>query len=333
MTSEWANLKPNTDGSTGLSPFWAEPPPQPQVLTSQWAFVSNQNQSIQSILLSENETGSNNRRPKLMHMNEYAGWHDRFHTYILGQNTELWLRFITDFDQALDVAASTAASYADLSLDDKKIYDLEKKAFSILSPALNRDIYHQFVSFNTTKLLWDALKTRGEGNEASHKLRHDLLKKEFDGFMHMQGESLKEMTSRFFHLLTELSLHSVTTTPAEVVKKLADALPPQWNEFLEILKYNETLTTTTINDFVQMLENKDQEEILKAKRVPVPQNLDMYYGAPSTAAKPATHAPIQTAFVSSTDLYGNPILVPAKPAPTTDLYGNPLQRVPQQQSQ
>ncbi|KAJ0623118.1 hypothetical protein HanIR_Chr01g0028251 [Helianthus annuus] len=54
-----------------------------------------------------------------MHMNEYPGWEDRFHTYILGQNTESWLCFTTDFDQALDVAASTAATFADLTADKK----------------------------------------------------------------------------------------------------------------------------------------------------------------------------------------------------------------------
>ncbi|KAF5810684.1 hypothetical protein HanXRQr2_Chr04g0172481 [Helianthus annuus] len=58
----------------------------------------------------------------------------------------------------------------------------------------------------------------------------------------------------------------------------------------------------------------------------------MYYGTSSTSsARPVSHAPLQTAFVTSTDLYGNPIQVHVKPAPTTDLYGNPLQPVPQQQ--
>ncbi|KAM0035159.1 putative transcription factor interactor and regulator CCHC(Zn) family [Helianthus debilis subsp. tardiflorus] len=89
---------------------------------------------------------------------------------------------------------------------------------------------------------------------------------------------------------------------------------------------------TNINDFVQLLENKDQEETLKAKRVPVPQNPDMYYGTSSTSsARPVSHAPLQMAFVTSTYLYGNQIQVLVKPAPTTDLYGNPLQPAPQQQ--
>ncbi|KAJ0872193.1 putative transcription factor interactor and regulator CCHC(Zn) family [Helianthus annuus] len=148
----------------------------------------------------------------------------------------------------------------------------------------------------------------------------------------MDKESLGDMTSRFYHLLTELGNFGVVTTPVEVVKKFADALPPQWNSFLEILKYNGVLATTNINDFVQLLENKDQEETLKAKKVPVPQNPKMYYGTSSTSsARPVSHAPLQTAFVTSTNLYGNQIQVPVKPAPTTDLYGNPLQPVPQQQ--
>ncbi|MFS7989259.1 putative transcription factor interactor and regulator CCHC(Zn) family [Helianthus anomalus] len=320
---------------TSLSPSWAESPVSTSSQTNQWALVSNQTPSIQSILLSESETGSLNRPPKLMHLNEYPGWAGRFKTYVLGQNTELWIRFTTDFDQAIEVAASSTATFADLPEDQKKTYDLEKKAYAILTQALSKDIYHQFVSFKTTKKLWDGLKTRGVGNEAKRIMRHDLLKKEFDGFTCMDKESLGDMTSRFYHLLTELGNYGVVTTTSEVVKKFADALPPQWNSFLEILKYNGVLATTNINDFVQLLENKDQEETLKAKRAPVPQNREMYYGTSSTSSarsivpsNPGSHAPLQTAFVTTTDMYGNPIQVPVKPPPTTDMYGNPIQPPP-----
>ncbi|KAF5754543.1 putative transcription factor interactor and regulator CCHC(Zn) family [Helianthus annuus] len=145
----------------------------------------------------------------------------------------------------------------------------------------------------------------------------------------MDKESLGDMTSRFYHLLTELGNFGVATTQAEVVNKFADALPPQWSSFLEILKYNGELKTTNINDFVQLLENKDQEETLKAKRVPLPQNPEMYYGTSSTSsARTGPHAPLQTAFVTSTDMYGNPVQVPVKPPPTTDMYGNPIQPPP-----
>ncbi|KAJ0797337.1 hypothetical protein HanPI659440_Chr04g0172681 [Helianthus annuus] len=163
--SWWGTPAPDSGKytSTSLSPSWAESPVSTSSQGNQWALVSNQTPSIQSILLSESETGSLNRPPKLMHLNEYPGWADRFRTYVLGQNTELWICFTTDFDQAIEVAASTTASFADLPEDQKKIYDLEKKAYAILTQALSKDIYHQFVSFKTTKKLWDGLKTRGVG--------------------------------------------------------------------------------------------------------------------------------------------------------------------------
>ncbi|KAJ0941482.1 hypothetical protein HanRHA438_Chr02g0095001 [Helianthus annuus] len=95
------------------------------------------------------------------------------------------------------------------------------------------------------------------------------------------------------------------------------------------------MATTNINDFVQLLENKDHEKTLKAKRVPVPQNPEMYYGTTSTSSaraivpsNPGSHAPLQTAFVTSTDMYGNTVQVPVKPPPTTDMYGNPIQPPP-----
>ncbi|KAJ0682367.1 putative transcription factor interactor and regulator CCHC(Zn) family [Helianthus annuus] len=55
----------------------------------------------------------------------------------------------------------------------------------------------------------------------------------------------------------------------------------------------------------------------------------MYCGTSnSSSARTGPHAPLQTAFVTSTDMYGNPVQVPVKPAPTTDMYGNPIQPPP-----
>ncbi|MFS8024927.1 hypothetical protein Hanom_Chr16g01469021 [Helianthus anomalus] len=69
---------------------------------------------------------------------------------------------------------------------DKKAYDLEKKAFAILTQALHKDIYHQFAYCTTRKNLWDVLEARGEGNATTRKIRHDVLKKKFEGFLFME---------------------------------------------------------------------------------------------------------------------------------------------------
>ncbi|KAJ0599288.1 hypothetical protein HanRHA438_Chr03g0105661 [Helianthus annuus] len=73
-------------------------------------------------------------------MNDYPSWKSRFHTYVLGQNTELWTCFTTPFNEALDVAVSNLVTLAGMAEGDKKAYDLEKKAFAILKQAIHKDI-------------------------------------------------------------------------------------------------------------------------------------------------------------------------------------------------
>ncbi|KAJ0620890.1 hypothetical protein HanIR_Chr01g0002531 [Helianthus annuus] len=246
--------------------------PQPAISASQWALVSNQSQSIQNLLISESETSSNNRPPKLNHMNDFPSWKGRFHTYVQGQSTELWTCFINSFNPNLEVAASTSAGYANMLEDDKKAYDLEKKAFATLTQALNKDIYHQFSYCKDTKTLWDALVARGEGNAATRKSRHDLLKKEFESFQFLENETLNDMTTRFYHLISEMFAYGVLATQQDMVNRFADALPPKWSSFIELLKHTGTLDTVNIYEFIQKLEHKNDEEIRKSKRVPAPQN-------------------------------------------------------------
>ncbi|KAJ0838518.1 putative transcription factor interactor and regulator CCHC(Zn) family [Helianthus annuus] len=282
--------------------------PQPAISTSQWALVSNQSQSIPNLLISESEMGSNNRPPKLNHMNDFPSWKSRFHTYVQGQSTELWTCFINAFNPNLEVAASTSAGYANMLEDDKKAYNLEKKAFATLTQALNKDIYHQFSYCKDTKILWDALVARGEGNAATRKSHHDLLKKEFESFQFLENETLNDMTTRFYHLISEMCAYGVLATQQDMVNRFADALPPKWSSFIELLKHTGTLDAVNIYEFIQKLEHKNDEEIRKAKRVPAPHNIEMYLlGFNALARSNAAQQPkLQTAFVSNTSSFPFP---------------------------
>ncbi|KAM0034618.1 hypothetical protein Hdeb2414_s0015g00436961 [Helianthus debilis subsp. tardiflorus] len=265
---------------------WAKSMVPPQSISpSQWALVSNQSQSLQNLLISESETGSNNRPPKLNHMNDFPSWKSRFHTYVQGQSTDLWMCFVNAFNENLESRASTSEGYANMLEDDKKAYELEKKAFATLTQALSKDIYHQFSSCKTTKALWDCLVTRGEGNAAARKSRHDLLKKDY---------STRHMVNRF-----------------------ADALPPKWSSFIELLKHTGALDTINIYEFIQKLEHKNEEEIRKAKRAPVPQNTEMYLPGfgPSASSSSVQQPKLQTAFVSNTSSFPFP---QSTAAPTFD---------------
>ncbi|KAJ0941619.1 putative RNA-directed DNA polymerase [Helianthus annuus] len=237
-------------------------------------------------------------------MNDFPSWKNRFHTYVQGQSTDLWTCFINAFNTNLETAASTSEGYANMLENDKKAYELEKKAFATLTQALNKDIYHQFSYCKSTKALWDALVARGEGNAAARKSRHDLLKKEFESFQFLENETLNDMITRFYHLISEMCAYGVVSTQQDMVSRFADALPPKWSSFIELLKHTRTLDQVNIYEFIQRLEHKNDEEIRKARRAPAPQNTEMYlpgFDALARSAAAQQQQPkLQTAFVSNT---------------------------------
>ncbi|KAF5756706.1 putative transcription factor interactor and regulator CCHC(Zn) family [Helianthus annuus] len=280
----------------------------------------------------DSETGTSTKPPKLNHINDWGWWKERLRTYVQGQGQDLWMCFFTPFENELEVAGSNPETYSTMSDDDKKKFELEKKAFMILTQALHRDIYHQFVYCTTTKSLWDMLTLRCEGNAQSRKIKQELLKKEFEGFTCMENEGLAELSTRFHHLLSEMFAFRVTATPQEMVKRFVDSLPAKWSGYLEILKENGVLDTITVYELIQKLENKDVEEKLKAKRTITPQNPEMYYGIAGgiSGEKPASqHAKLQTAFISNT---GPSTTNQFDPSAYTMMYSRPDSSSQQQQT-
>ncbi|KAJ0604281.1 putative transcription factor interactor and regulator CCHC(Zn) family [Helianthus annuus] len=303
------------------------------ITANQWALVTNQSSSIQAMMQNDSETGTSTKPPKLNHINDWGWWKERLRTYVQGQGQDLWMCFFTPFENELEVAGSNPETYNTMSDDDKKKFELEKKAFMILTQALHRDIYHQFIYCTTTKSLWDMLTLQCEGNAQSRKIKQELLKKEFEGFTCMENEGLAELSTRFHHLLSEMFAFRVTATPQEMVKRFADGLPAKWSGYLEILKENGVLDTITVYELIQKLENKDVEEKLKAKRTITPQNPEMYFGIAGgiSGEKPASqHAKLQTAFISNT---GPSTTNQFDPSAYTMMYSRPDASSQQQQQQ
>ncbi|MFS7966098.1 hypothetical protein Hanom_Chr09g00769891 [Helianthus anomalus] len=72
-TSPWDwSMEPRPgEDQTSAAAWMRNVMPPRSISENQWALVTNQNQSIQNLLISESETGSNNHLPKLNHMNEH----------------------------------------------------------------------------------------------------------------------------------------------------------------------------------------------------------------------------------------------------------------------
>src|ERR1044071_2707712 len=164
-------------------------------------------------------------------------------------------------------------------------------------------------------MLWLALAEQNEGNLKTRKVKMDQLKKEFENFNAIGNESLRDLTARYYHLMSEMYQYGVLFSSADLVERFAEALPPHWNQWLDILKSSNAYQTHTINEFITELENKEIEEIRRANKALIPQNPSIYYGNPLQDTSVGGTKP-QTAFVVNPDPvyafdnYGPPTDVP-----------------------
>ena len=143
----------------GINP-WALAAQQQMVNTNPWALAAaanSQTNHLSSVLMSDLETGSSNRAPKLQYMSDYHGWKGRFQTYVEGIDGLVWSAIETGYSRPLVENSTTPISIEDMNEDQRKKYNYEKKAMAALKQALPKDILHQFAQCTTSQMLWLAL--------------------------------------------------------------------------------------------------------------------------------------------------------------------------------
>ncbi|KAM0030890.1 hypothetical protein Hdeb2414_s0017g00502341 [Helianthus debilis subsp. tardiflorus] len=100
---------------------------------------------------------------------------------------------------------------------------------------------------NQNQNIQNLVVARGEGYAATRKTRHDLLKKKFESFHFLENETLNDITTRYYHLMCEMYYFGVLASQQEMVARFADALPPKWSPFIELLKHTGVLDAVNVN--------------------------------------------------------------------------------------
>ncbi|KAJ0524353.1 putative transcription factor interactor and regulator CCHC(Zn) family [Helianthus annuus] len=246
------------------------------------AFATPSSPSIiaQSMSL-ENETGTTQKPTKLMSIEEYYGWKDRFENWVQANHLRSWECILkkyvlppTDLQVIKDLS--------EFNDQERVMYKAEKIMISLLQQAIKEDIFILLQHNKTAKSIWDALKVKFEGSENMLKSKKALLKKEFDLFSSLPGEDTKKLIERYCHLLRSMSMLSITKDREEWVDKLADALPQkEWGTDLMILKNTGDL---------------EQQKIAKMNSPSGQQDVKMYYKGSVPVPEAERSPKIQTAF-------------------------------------
>ena len=97
-------------------------------------FVVQPGNLVQAINL-DNEMGTSNKPPKLLRMEDYPGWADRFETYVQAMNYDTWLAVEEEYVIGKN-ENGTNYRLSQVNEADKPRYLREKKMLNILQQAI-----------------------------------------------------------------------------------------------------------------------------------------------------------------------------------------------------
>ncbi|KAJ0605075.1 hypothetical protein HanHA300_Chr02g0058871 [Helianthus annuus] len=244
----------------------------------------------------ENETGTLQKPPKLMSIEEYYSWQERFENWVQANHLRSWECIETKYVRPRN-NVGVIKNISEFTEKEREMYKAEKMMISLLQQAVKEDIFILLQHDDSARSIWEALRTKFEGSTEMIKNKKSLLKKEFELFSSLPGETTKTLIERYCHLVRSMSRLDINKDREEWVEKLATALPQkEWGTYLMILKNTEEYDRLTIAQFIEKLEGQDleQQKIARMNNSSGQQDIKMYFkgNVQNVEASPK----IQTAF-------------------------------------
>ncbi|KAM0070478.1 hypothetical protein Hdeb2414_s0001g00013581 [Helianthus debilis subsp. tardiflorus] len=140
----------------------------------------------------ENETGTLQKPPKLIGIEEYHGWKNRFENWVQANNLRPWESIETKYVRPLS-ALRVDKIISEFTEQERDSYKEEKMMISLLQQAVKEDIFILLQHDGSAFSIWEALKNKFEGSTEMLKSKASLLKKEFELFTSMPGETTKTL--------------------------------------------------------------------------------------------------------------------------------------------
>ncbi|GKB97149.1 hypothetical protein Tco_0983286 [Tanacetum coccineum] len=161
------------------------------------------------------------------------------------------------------------------------------KARSLLLTALPNEHLLTFSKYGDAKILFDAIKTRFGGNEATKKIHKALLKQQYENFNASSLESLDSIFNRLQKIVSRLAILGVVITPEDLNSKFLRSLPPEWNTHVVVWMNKADIETMSIDDLYNNFKIVEQEVKKYVGASTSTQNM-AFVTAPSTSNSTST---------------------------------------------
>ncbi|GJT38160.1 putative ribonuclease H-like domain-containing protein [Tanacetum coccineum] len=192
-------------------------------------------------------------------------WEMRIKQYFQVQDYALW-EVIENGNSWVSVPQTTQENGVTVTKNSVPVTAEEKinkkndvKARSLLLMALPNEHLLTFSKYSDAKTLYDAIKTRFGGNEATKKTQKALLKQQYENFNASSSESLDSIFNRLQKIVSRLAILGVVITPEDLNSKFLRSLPPEWNTHVVVWMNKDDIETMSIDDLYNNFKIVEQE--------------------------------------------------------------------------
>ncbi|MFS7980355.1 hypothetical protein Hanom_Chr10g00938461 [Helianthus anomalus] len=235
--------------------------------------------NINQNALLENETGTSQKPPKLMDIDDYNAWFERFGNWVEAYHLDAWDHTEEPYEKP--TRNGKELTVRAMNVDEKKKYRDEKLMVSLLQQAIKEDILILLQHDGSAYSIWTELEAKSIGSDDMVKNKKSLMKKEFDLFRGLKSENTKQIIERYCNLVRNMSKLGIKKDTDELIEKLADALPHEiWGTFLMMLRNNrKEYKKLTLGEFIKHLEAQEMEQrkIARMKNYDGEQDISLYF--------------------------------------------------------
>src|SRR5256886_10717993 len=193
--------------------------------------------------LPQNNEGQSTQRPPLFDGNNYNYWKCRMRIYLQSFNLEIW--------QIVESAYTPPTTpVGQWTNEEKKSMQTNAKAMNALFCALERNEFNRVSNCTTAHQIWHILEVTHEGTTRVKESKISVLVHKFELFSMNDGESIKDMYTRFTDITNSLIGLGKTYTSVECVRKILLALNSDWEKKVTAIEEANDLSTLSVEDLI-----------------------------------------------------------------------------------
>ncbi|XP_009770184.1 uncharacterized protein [Nicotiana sylvestris] len=112
--------------------------------------------------------------------------------------------------------------------EQMSVVQVNAKARNLLYNVISGEEYEKISSCDTTKEIWDKLEVTYEGTNKVKETHINMLVHGYELFQMKQGESIKEIFTRFNKIISDLKAFGKPYSSGDQVRKILMSLPTTW---------------------------------------------------------------------------------------------------------